>query len=1045
MSQKKLKIPNLSVKKKKKKKMLNNIVRHQAEGANRPPGTVERDSRPPEQPIEFDRPEKGVSVSSSVASVEGGTRQENRNSLLSDPMILEKATKVASSPNRAEGPSSGTQTSQKSSGAQLSYAAAAAGASRGVVSQSVDGVAAVPKNPKKISRKEYYDAIIPKDTDKEQIDFSSNLDPYHASLESPFPQGEEATPEEKEAREESNRAFLLNEVRNGDKRGKESNGRKKRVQDTYALTPEDAFWHTLNLYPVSEKSHKMMVSNDFFMEETLMEKTIKEKALEASNEKQEALTATMDRIDFHLEEVTDRADNHQISRNHIDQADDLTELFPQCVDEMKTAAALFALTKVRVIGNVAHFPNIKSQGWIEELVHSHGSIHRAVRNIQPEEIIQRMETMLEEIRFRSTGGFFSLTRMPISQGTFVQVKVIYNTNTRLPEKRFEQWFLLHCDTLRSWKEYDSKKKEKKYAIAIIDVGLNRLPPRLPNKVARQLSEDPTKDPLASYYHQLMALPLDPDAEIDRAQTVGKALEKILAKEQQVREAIAKLGPNEEYPTECQMEVLIDHCDKPYCRKCRHLDHITKTCHLRPCDLCHQGKHKAADCPQKCKCGASGDHLTSTCPRRFYQNQTANKSPVKSNSNKGKQSPQRRKQAPIVDAEGFQQVGRTRKQTPHAQEGGAQKVPPTTNGFGVLEDSSPSNTPIPSAHAPVVNQETLASQDASHNRSKNSNSQPTESTSVQSEADLQTKDTPSYESTSSDEDSSISMDQSEPELPQTQSTGQGTQATIVDSTPEQNPANCPQQDNTDSIPEQNSVNAPEESNPSMSTHSADTMSTIGSILKLGEPFRENAQPVSSPSLGPTLEVVVPRPKSTAANENAAEDLQNPPKQTDSPNPFLDAPKEAASHIQHQEDNTTTDVDEPQASPRLPRRARSNPTTPELRLHKRALWTPLGYGTPQYGLPTKAAQRLAKASTPALKPTERPGRTASRSVLPTRRSERLAKFKRNMHRPPEETQLTVSLTTQLPIQPFLESDDSTMREIIDNLGKEYRQDNLQARNQ
>ncbi|QEO20100.1 hypothetical_protein [Candidozyma auris] len=373
---------------------------------------------------------------------------------------------------------------------------------------SVDGVAAVPKNPKKISRKEYYDAIIPKDTDKEQIDFSSNLDPYHASLESPFPQGEEATPEEKEAREESNRAFLLNEVRNGDKRGKESNGRKKRVQDTYALTPEDAFWHTLNLYPVSEKSHKMMVSNDFFIEETLMEKTIKEKALEASNEKQEALTATMDRIDFHLEEVTDRADNHQISRNHIDQADDLTEL---------------------VIGNVAHFPNIKSQGWIEELVHSHGAIHRAVRNIQPEEIIQRMETMLEEIRFRSTGGFFSLTRMPISQGTFVQVKVIYNTNTRLPEKRFEQWFLLHCDTLRSWKEYDSKKKEKKYAIAIIDVGSNRLPPRLPNKVARQLSEDPTKDPLASYYHQLMALPSDPDAEIDRAQTVGKALEKILAK------------------------------------------------------------------------------------------------------------------------------------------------------------------------------------------------------------------------------------------------------------------------------------------------------------------------------------------------------------------------------------------------------------------------------------------------------------------------------------------------------------------------------------
>ncbi|KAL6677051.1 hypothetical protein ACI3L0_002627 [Candidozyma auris] len=56
----------------------------------------------------------------------------------------------------------------------------------------------------------------------------------------------------------------------------------------------------------------------------------------------------------------------------------------------------------------------------------------------------------------------------------------------------------------------------------------------------------------------MALPSDPDAEIDRAQTVGKALEKILAKEQQVREAIAKLGPNEEYPTECQMEVLIDH-------------------------------------------------------------------------------------------------------------------------------------------------------------------------------------------------------------------------------------------------------------------------------------------------------------------------------------------------------------------------------------------------------------------------------------------------------------------------------------------------------
>lgn len=52
---------------------------------------------------------------------------------------------------------------------------------------------------------------------------------------------------------------------------------------------------------------------------------------------------------------------------------------------------------------------------------------------------------------------------------------------------------------------------------------------------------------------------------------------------------------------------------------------------------------------------------------------------------------------------------------------------------------------------------------------------------------------------------------------------------------------------------------------------------------------------------------------------------------------------------------------------------------------------------------------------------------------------------MHRPPEEAQLTVSLTTQLPIQPFLESGDSTMREIIDNLGKEYRQANLQARNQ
>ncbi|KAL6677049.1 hypothetical protein ACI3LX_005675 [Candidozyma auris] len=578
-------------------------------------------------------------------------------------MISEKATKVASSPNRAEGPSSGTQTSQKSSGAQLSYAAAAAGASRGVVSHSVDGVAAVPKNPKKISRKEYYDAIIPKDTDKEQIDFSSNLDPYHASLESPFPQGEEATPEEKEAREESNRAFLLNEVRNGDKRGKESN---------------DAFWHTLNLYPVSEKSHKMMVSNDFFIEETLMEKTIKEKALEASNEKQEALTATMDRIDFHLEEVTDRADNHQISRNHIDQADDLTELFPQCVDELKTAAALFALTKVRVIGNVAHFPNIKSQGWIEELVHSHGAIHRAVRNIQPEEIIQRMETMLEEIRFRSTGGFFSLTRMPISQGTFVQVKVIYNTNTRLPEKRFEQWFLLHCDTLRSWKEYDSKKKEKKYAIAIIDVGSNRLPPRLPNKVARQLSEDPTKDPLASYYHQLMALPSDPDAEIDRAQTVGKALEKILAKEQQVREAIAKLGPNEEYPTECQMEVLIDHCDKPYCP-------VTSV-------------------------------IKSTM--RHWQ----------------------AKMPPTIDQ---------RIRIPNPQK------------------------------APQYNSKQIFRQ----------------------------RILPPMNPPRQDEDSSISMDQSEPELPQTQSTGQGTQATIVDSTPEQNPANAPQQDNTDSIPEQNSVNAP----------------------------------------------------------------------------------------------------------------------------------------------------------------------------------------------------------------------------------------------
>lgn len=263
--------------------------------------------------------------------------------------------------------------------------------------------------------------------------------------------------------------------------------------------------------------------------------------------------------------------------------------------------------------------------------------------------------------------------MPTSQGTFVQAKVTYKSNTKIRDKRFEQWFLLHCDTLRSWKEYDSKQEDKKYAIALIDVGLNRLPPRLPNKVARQLSEDPSKDPLASYYHQLMALPLDPDAEIDRALTVGKALEKILAKEQQVREAIAKLPKNEEYPTECQMEVFIDHCDKPYCRKCREVGH---NCQPRP----SKGKQKAASCPHESKCRVSGDHLVSTCP----QNQNANKFPVKSKSNKGNQYTQRKKKAPIVDAEGFQQVGRS-KQTPLAKPC-PQNVPTSARqGFAVLED------------------------------------------------------------------------------------------------------------------------------------------------------------------------------------------------------------------------------------------------------------------------------------------------------------------------------------------------------------------------
>ncbi|QEL58941.1 hypothetical protein CJJ09_000998 [Candidozyma auris] len=153
-----------------------------------------------------------------------------------------------------------------------------------------------------------------------------------------------------------------------------------------------------------------------------------------------------------------------------------------------------------------------------------------------------------------------------------------------------------------------------------------------------------------------------------------------------------------------------------------------------------------------------------------------------------------------------------------------------------------------------------------------------------------------------------------ELPQTQSTGQGLKppsSILLQNKIRQ----LSQQDNTDSIPEQNSVNAPEEQ--SFHVNSFRRYNVNNWIdSETGTLSREC--PAGLLALVGPSEVVVPRPKSTAANENAAEDLQNPPKQTDSPNPFLDAPKSRL--IQHQEDNTTTDVDEPQL-PRSPRRART----------------------------------------------------------------------------------------------------------------------------
>lgn len=699
--------------------MLDNNVQHRFEGGNRPPGDGGKDSRPPETNPNVLNATKGVS-DSVVGAPEQGTRQLSGR------------------------PGGGSQASEKNAQGEVATAApppvenaahsAAEPADSGTVTTpghaSWDGSvvrANVDVTAEKKSKKNYLPIhrIIPKNLqNKTKLDFVTSSGGYRMAMPSPYPEGEEPTEEELKARELSNRDFLLNEITDGQFSSKEAFERKKKIQNMYKnSSDEKIFWNSLNNLPSSEFSHKMYLVNEFLVPETTMEQIMRAEATKARTETVEELEPKAARCAEIMIQMAYLADNNLVGTEE-DQCEDLVPIWEAAREDFVKSVAYLALSKVRVIGNVAHFPGVNSPIWFEEFYCNSPIFGRLMANTTIPAIIRKLHEIVADAQFRvqDTGAVFSLEQALDSHGSYAQLKVVYH-NMLFAKEYFRSHFLLQCDRIRHWEEHKSAEDAYKFATAIVDLGLDKLPTK---RATFNAYQDNLGQNLRTGTMKYTEARVRANGNANDDPVIANLI-KMHEKEKGRYTLKIKLIPEnakqQSFPTECTMEVYIEFSEA-HCPVCRTKEHTIGQCTKKKCYLCKHSSHLIEACPSKCDCDLSVHHLRGNCPSK--QNANPAKSPQK------KQKSDKYE----VDADGFMKPKASKpkpKQTTVTVVKPKPAQPVHRNPISILGEES-----LESVHRP----------------------DPPVSTGTRKDDPPTTVEpTPSYEAPSEDEDGDDAMDQS----------------------------------------------------------------------------------------------------------------------------------------------------------------------------------------------------------------------------------------------------------------------------------------------
>lgn len=433
--------------------------------------------------------------------------------------------------------------------------------------------------------------IVPKNSKGIKKDFSQiSRGFYQPYLESPYPLEGSPTEAERERRFKSNQDFLDNELFRGYYQYPDS---LPLIGKYVNMVSDDSVsYFDLNYLPASEISHKMFMINDHSILETTMEQIVRKTFAELKSEikqKYALIRAPLREGAEALERIM-----HSKKISIVDDQALLTflRLHKDTIDLLLDYFAFAALTQVRIIGNVAHFPGIRDIPWRGTVTpDSHATLGLA-RMINTQMMIEYLEKILDGQEFLSPDNkSFYMERTPVRKLGFGLLRVFYE---KMPHAKdyFEEQFLQPTDRIRDWVEHKGEHDDYMYASAIVDLGLDKLPKRFHTIAvteARDLYDvEAIKETIKLHEEDRKKPNLEPatvkhiDAQLEKFKKALLILETLVYnKWKDVPESIKYQRAKAKH----KMEVFVEYYES-HCPNCRNLGHTIKNCSNKKAQECH---------------------------------------------------------------------------------------------------------------------------------------------------------------------------------------------------------------------------------------------------------------------------------------------------------------------------------------------------------------------------------------------------------------------------------------------------------------------------